>query len=98
MAENTLSFLWLIAVLLVPVVLVVRAFLAGGWLIARFEVVDRARGSNHVWDAVATTAVAAAFARHAPRHNWQRTGGSRRGRCSTAGSSACAGAGARVPR
>lgn len=37
MAENTLSFLWLIAVLLVPVVLVVRAFLAGGWLVARLE-------------------------------------------------------------
>ena len=37
MAENTLSFLWLIAVLLLPVVLAVRAFVAGGWLVARLE-------------------------------------------------------------
>jgi hypothetical protein len=37
MAENTLSFLWLVAALLVPVVLGVRAFLGGGWLVARLE-------------------------------------------------------------
>ena len=70
MAENTLSFLWLIAVLLVPVVLVVRAFLAGGWLVARLEGRGPCPRVEPVWDAVATTAVAAAFARHAPRRNW----------------------------
>lgn len=37
MAENTLSFLWLIAVLVLPVVLLVRGFVAGGWLIATLE-------------------------------------------------------------
>jgi hypothetical protein len=37
MAENTLSFLWLIALLIVPVVLVARAFLAGGRLVATLE-------------------------------------------------------------
>src|SRR3954452_25031899 len=37
MVENTLSFLWRVAVLLVPVVVVVRAFVAGGWLVATLE-------------------------------------------------------------
>ena len=37
MFENTLSFLWLIAALLVPVVLIVRSFVVGGWLVATLE-------------------------------------------------------------
>src|SRR5690242_4703573 len=37
MTEDTLSFLWLIALILVPVALVVRSFLVGGRLVAMLE-------------------------------------------------------------
>jgi len=37
MTENTLSFLWLIALLILPVVLIVRSFVVGGWLVATLE-------------------------------------------------------------